>query len=199
MTQPTNHALKNIDIDHELTKGFTARFIRQKARRMVGHTSLRKSDQPDLEQDFKLAVWNAVPNFDPTVGDWKSFVATVVERQAAMCLRRRRTLKHQQGNDICSLDVLVTDGEGNDVTLASQIGTDRLSAVTGNYGLDELQFTELRIEVEDLLEQLTDEERKLLSELSELPQAEVADLHGIPRRTLRDLRSRLQMKLNDVE
>ena len=56
-----------------------------------------------------MEVWKSVPNFDPTAGDWESFVATVVERQAAQLLIRRRAEKRNINNAIDSLDVLVTD------------------------------------------------------------------------------------------
>jgi len=177
----------SIDLDHEFTKGFAARYIRRKSRQLLGHASLRKSDRADVEQELKLEVWKAIPNFDPAAGDWRSFVATIVERQAEQLLIHRRAAKRNQNNAIESLDVLVTDADGVEVSLASQIGPDHRFSVTGVQQLDDLEHTELRIDVETILAPLTDDQRELLHELAELSQLDVASLRGISRRTLRGL------------
>lgn len=90
MTQLAAVTAPEIDLEHELTKGFAARYIRAKARRLVGHASLKTHDCEDIQQELTLAVWRAAPSFDPQAGDWKSFVSTIVERLAARYLIERR-------------------------------------------------------------------------------------------------------------
>ena len=185
----------SIDLDHEFTKGFAARYIRRKSRQLLGHASLRKSDRADVEQELKLEVWKAIPNFDPAVGDWRSFVATVVERQAAQLLIHRRAEKRNRNNEIESLDIPVTDADGVEVSLASQIGPDHRFSVTGVEHLEDLEHAELRIDVETILAPLTEDQRELLHELAELSQIEVATLRGISRRTLRGLLEQVRRRI----
>ena len=187
MTQTAVPPTLSINLDHEFSTGFTARYIRRKSRQLLGHASLRKSDRPDVEQELKVEVWKAIPNFDPAAGDWKSFVATVVERQAAQLLIRRRAEKRNVNNEIDSLDVLVTDADGVDVPLATQIGREHRSAVTGVYALDEFEQMEMRLDIETLLERLTETERRLVLELAECTQEEVAQTCGLSRRTVRGI------------
>lgn len=188
-----------IDFDQEFTTGFTARYVRHKSRQLVGHVGLKPDDQPDLEQQLLMEVWRAVPQFDPAAGDWRAFAATVVERKATRLLSRRRAEKRKQESKIESLDVRVADADGVNVSRASQIGSEHRSALTGVHPLDELELTELRIDLETLLGSLTDEERELLDELLDLSQTEVATLHGVSRRTIRGVLERARSRFGQID
>lgn len=198
MTQTAVPQTLSLDLDHEFSKGFTARYIRRKSRQLLGHASLRKSDRADVEQELKMEVWKAIPKFDPVEGNWRAFVATVVERQAEQFLKRRRAEKRNADNEIDSLDLLVTDADGVEVPLATQIGPEHRAAVTGVHVLDEHEQTELRLDVETLLEQLTETERQLVLDLAECTQEEVAQNRGLSRRTIRGILDQVRDRLPNV-
>ncbi|RLS53457.1 MAG: sigma-70 family RNA polymerase sigma factor [Planctomycetota bacterium] len=183
-----------IDINYELTKGFAARCIRLKAKRMMGHTSLKPADREDLCQDLSLAVLQALPNFDPQAGDWESFVSTVIERHAARLLIRRRADKRCIGNDIGSLDVRVQDAEGNDVSLGSQISYESRDSTVGQYGSNGVQAFEAAHDVRVMLESATHRTREICQALAETNEREVMERFGITRRTLRAHLHRLAKK-----
>lgn len=195
MTQAGVLNSSKIDFHHELTKGFAARFVRSKARRLVGHAGLRSHDRDDLQQELLTAVWQAAATFDPAVGDWESFVATIVERHAGQILIRRNADKRCLGQAVESLDVLVTDGEGFEVPLATQIRRDHQASITGNHTLEGQQQAELRLDLEELLEPLSDDERNLLVELAEASQLAVARKRGVSRRAIRDLLEQVRTRI----
>lgn len=185
-----------IDLDHELTAGFAARFIRRKARQLMGLAALRDADRPDLEQSLLLAVWRAAPHFDPAAGDWESFVATVVERHAAQIVIRRRRAKHRLDGTVHSLDVLVKDADGVDVPLATQIGPQHREGLTGRYAPSEAERFEAKHDVAVMLDAAPPRTRQLCEQLQFQSEREVAEANQIERRTVRVHLRRLRDKFN---
>ena len=112
-----------IDLERELTTGFAAHLIRQKAKQLIRRPEFAKSDQPDLEQELSLRVIEAFPKFDPEVAHWNAFVTTIVERNVASILEFETAEKRCSEEGIESLNTLVTDSDGNLVQRAQTIGT----------------------------------------------------------------------------
>lgn len=187
------------DLNHELTQGFAARFIRRKSRQMLGHTGLREADRPDIEQYLLMSLWRAIPKFDASAGDWRAFVATVIERRADRFLKRRRALRRMDGVDVASLDVLVKDQDGVDVPLATQIGQQHREAVTGCQSTSDAERVEMSLDVEWMLESAAPRTRYLCEQLQTASDREVAEQEGINRRTIRKHLRRLRDKYGDKE
>ena len=188
-----------IDLNVELTEGFTARYIRGKVRRLVRHAAMRHHDKDDLQQELTAAVCQALPSFDPAVGDWESFVSTVIERRAGQLLIGEKREKRLQGNAASSLDVLVKDADGVDVPLATQIRPEHQSAVTRQYRREDQEWAELLLDLETHLASLPDDERTLLLQLAKKSQAAVARARGVSRRTIRDLLERVRSRIMNPE
>lgn len=183
-----------IDLDQELTKGFAARYIRAKARRLVGHASLKTHDCEDIQQELTLAVWRAAPSFDPQAGDWKSFVSTIVERLAARYLIERRRMKRRLGHEVGSLDVTILDADGVEVSLASQIPSDQREQTTGRYALSDQERAEAAHDVAVILAAAPRRTRELCEQLMHSTEREVIEQQGTTRRTLREHLKRLRRK-----
>ncbi|MGD9713104.1 MAG: sigma-70 family RNA polymerase sigma factor, partial [Thermomicrobiales bacterium] len=196
MSKVSGTTTPEIDLGHELTKGFAARFIRSKARRMMGHASLESQDREDVEQELMTAVIAAAPGFDSAAGDWESFVATVVERRAGQMLHALKRAKRLQGNKPDSLDVLVEDADGVQVPLATQIRSEHQSAVTGCYSITDQELTEQRLDLQQIIAALPEEERAVVLKLAEQSQSEVASDRGVARRTLRDLLEQARQRIS---
>ena len=81
------------DFAHDLTFGFAGRYIRRKARQLVGRAGLTISDCPDLEQELALAVFQRLHRFNPQRAHWNVFLVTIVERHIVTILRARRRAK----------------------------------------------------------------------------------------------------------
>ncbi|MFV0444425.1 MAG: sigma-70 family RNA polymerase sigma factor [Planctomycetaceae bacterium] len=195
MTQSTTAAATSpIDLDYELTKGFAARYIRAKARRLIGHAALKRHDREDIQQELTLAVLRGAESFDPSTGDWKSFVATIVERIAARGLIERRRLKRRLGHDIGSLDITILDADGVEVSLASQIPHDQSERTTGRYAPSDQERAEAAHDVAVILESAPPRTRELCEQLMHSSEREVIEQLGTSRRTLREHLKRLRRK-----
>ena len=97
--------LAALDLGQELTAGFAGRYVRFKARQLIGHYGYVATDQPDLEQELRLRLVQRARHFDSRRGPWNSFVVAVVDRQVATILRPRRRMIRCQ-----SLSLLTAHG-----------------------------------------------------------------------------------------
>jgi len=84
-----------MDLEEEFSAGFAGRYIRRKARQLVGVAGFRCCDVPALRQDLALALLRRIPNFNPRRAHWNVSVVTVVERQVAILLQQRRARKRK--------------------------------------------------------------------------------------------------------
>ncbi len=79
-----------VDLGRELTGGFAAGLIREKARQIVRRAGFSKSDMEDVQQRLIEHVLENVAAFDPAQGHFNVFVKTVVERYTVNILRDAR-------------------------------------------------------------------------------------------------------------
>jgi RNA polymerase sigma factor (sigma-70 family) len=184
LEQP-DQASATIDLNQELQTGFTARYVRHKVRLLLWHARLRTADRPDLEQELKLAVWKAFPKFDPSRGDWRAFVATVVERRAGKLVRDRRFPKRQEANEVDSLDILVEDPDGLLVSLGSQIREDQKLAQRASSGPDDFERIDMEHDVAAIIASLPPEHRAICEQLKQGSQSQAARKLKMARSTLR--------------
>lgn len=200
MQTTSSHTLPE-NFEAEFSSGFTARYVRGKARQLRGLTSLGEADRFDLEQEMLMEVWTAAPTFDPETGDWPSFVATIVERKAAHILIHRRAEKRATEQDLTSLDIPIKDSDGIVVPLGTQMLPEHQNALTGVGERDLFEQIDGKLDLEKILESLPPEDVQLLRELTEKSQAKVAAARGISRRTLRgrleQIRERCQKRWKD--
>ncbi len=205
MTQTTT----DVDWSDELTHGFAARLIRWKAGQLVGHFGFRSPDIPDIEQHLKLRLLERRQRFDATQTPWQAFVRTVVRQGVRALIRHRRTQKRilfsrppanqdgltedQRGTQkqmpllpTRSLSEEVVDSDGAPTTLHQLINeADRGRRLCQTF-VDPRQHWEMREDVQEILSNLPEDERRLCELLMQFSVAEVARQLGIPRSTLRN-------------
>lgn len=172
--------------EHELARGVTARIVRAKIRRLIGHGRFVRSDAEDLRQELAIEVLEASASFDPAAGPWDAFVATVVERKSAQLLKRRKAEKREYRHHVVSLSSLVHDEEGHLVPLASVVGEEHREPFTGRYRSSDQERVEIAEGLPVVLARLTPLQQQLCRGLKQRTLNEVAHEQGIPRRTLRD-------------
>lgn len=175
-----------IDLEHELTKGFAANLIRQKARQLVRRPEFTKSDGPDLQQEMRLRVIEAYPKFDPKVAHWNAFVTAVVERHVATILEYETAGKRFDEDGVESLNTLVADADGNMVQRAQTIGRDDRDRLTCEQTPAAEEISDLRLELEGIEADLPPELRIVFEGLKTKHVTELARELGIPRQTLVD-------------
>ena len=175
-----------IDLQYELTDGFAGRYIRWKARRLVGHGNLKHADRRDIEQELALAVFRAFPSFDPEKAHWKSFASTIIERRAGRFLKHRKARKRQDQHNVGSLHRMVRDADGHEVPLSEEIGDEHREALTGRYAPPVTEQTEVMLDVSEVIATLPRELQDICHRLSRDSQRQVAQDLQKSRRTLRD-------------
>lgn len=175
-----------VDLEHELTKGFAAQFIRLKVRRLMGRFGLTSSDRRDIEQELKLRLIESFPTFNPEVGHWRPFVVTVTARCISKFLRLRCAQRRGSLVPDESLSSLVPDVTGARVELGSQLEQRHLTARTGGSDRNDQDHFEMRHDVAVVLASLPPDLRRLCKLLKTCNQSEAARKLGIARTTLRD-------------
>lgn len=188
-TTPTDH---EIDIDHELTRGFAARLIRTKAKQLVGKAGFTRSDVPDLEQEMKVRIWTRFSQFDAEKAHWNAFVTTVVERHVATILEAARRSKRDGAT--VSLSELVEDDDHELVELADIIGPEDRESLTGRFVDTDENLADLRMEVADFLESLPGDLRRLCELLKTHSVAGAARRLKIPRTTASSMVTHLRQR-----
>ena len=153
-TPTTEGQSRPADLAHELTEGFAGCYIRRKACLLVGKAGITESDRPDLEQALTLALLERLARFDPSRANWHRFVATVVERHAAMILKSLHTKKRAGACRTSSLSSPAVDAEGGRTELSQLIEPRHQSAVTAHYGRTESEVVELRSDVVEVVASL---------------------------------------------
>ncbi len=143
-----------VDLDQELATGFAGRFIRRKARQLVGKAGFTQSDRPDIEQELSLALYERHARFDATIAPWPAFVATVVSRFAATLLAARRTRKRHAGCIAGSLSSHNVGEDGRWTDLAQRVESRHVSALTGHHSRDEFECALLKIDLVAITERL---------------------------------------------
>ena len=175
-----------VDLGHELTQGFAARFIRHKCRQLVGQLGLTRSDRDDLEQDMRMALIERFEQFDSAVAHWNVFVTTIVEHAVVAILEHRGAEKRGHGLGIATLHTLVNDGEGGYTELAQCVLDDERSNMTGFVPRDPQEVFELSEDLSTVLDRLPPDLREMCERLKTMSITELAREMDVPRRTLRD-------------
>lgn len=181
-----------VDLDHELARGFAHKFIRYKTRQLVGRCGFTRSDRSDLDQELKLRLFERCAQFDPARSDWPVFVTTVVERQIASLLESRQRLKRFGDGNAVSLSQEAADEDGATVELSDRVTIDHLQAVTREFERSDHERTELEIDLQHVLSELSPEERRICEALKHGNIAQVARRLQIPRTTISSLMGRLR-------
>lgn len=169
-----------IDLSHELTQGFAARFIRYKARRLIGRAGIRPCDQEDLEQDLRLHLVQRFPKYDPNVAHWNAFVVTVISRYVLTLLVQRRRGKRHHDLSVLSLDEMALDAAAAGDADRWHERCSAPSAVC-----DGTSQQDLAIDVRDVISRLPRRSRELCRRLMNESPTEVARQMRVPRTTLR--------------
>ncbi len=158
-------AERGIDLNEELTTGFAARFIRRKAKQLVGRSRFTASDRPELEQDLRITLLERMPKFKPQVRHWHVFVTMVIESPRRHDPRVARARKCEHSQNILSLSTRVIGEDGEWTELGRTVGPEHLERVTGRVMLRDQDQTELEQDLESLLPQLPDDLRDLCARL----------------------------------
>jgi RNA polymerase sigma-70 factor (ECF subfamily) len=157
----------------------------------VGKAGFTRSDREDIEQELRLQVLQATPQFDPQVGDWTAFLKTVIERAAAKLWQHSLAeMRHPDRSE--SLQQLVRGEDGFLTEKANTLLEDAHTRRLGTTARSSQHHFEMTQDVAAVLASLPDELRDLCERLQHQSVGEIARETGMPRTTLRDAIKRLR-------
>jgi RNA polymerase sigma factor (sigma-70 family) len=191
-SNPGHRPHDDVNLNEQLTRGFAAKMIRQKAKQLVGHFGLMKSDREDIEQELKLALLERFDRFNPNTANWEAFTTMIVDHRIASLIDERWAEKREFCHNVVSLATQVPDTDGEQVELAQQIGGKHQERVTGVSLSDPIAEVELAHDLDVVCAKLPPDLRELVERLKYEPVAQIARDMGVSRRTLRDRVSKLR-------
>lgn len=183
---------EEVDLGHELEAGYAHRFIRFKAKQLLGKYGFSHVDREDLEQEMKLRLVERFGQFDPEKSDWPEFVTTVVERHVATLVESQTCLKR---SPCVSLSEERTDEDGAPTELGEILSTDDRLSLNRTSPRSEFDLIDLEQDIESIKAQLEPESRRVYEAL--LRTGNVSDAArevGINRSTV----SSFVLRLRDV-
>lgn len=160
---------------------FTEGFVRKSARRLAGKFGFSRDDREEIEQILYLKLAKHLPAADPDSPRWKAFVAVTVRRQISNLVRA--CLAEKRHRHVTSIHVVV-DEDGL-LDLASTIEDSERGKHAGISRRDDIELTELRLDVAEALSALSDETLRAYCEsLKQESLSQAARDAGIPRTTM---------------
>lgn len=176
---------------------FAMDLIKRKARFVSRKVGLRCWDRDDIAQELTLRLLERMPKFDPERGHWRSFVTTVVDRQAKSLMREYLAQKRHQ-RSMVSLSELVDDGEGNLVELGETICDGEQLKYRGGQHKEDRDRFELEHDVECLTDVLPSALRDIYERLQHDSPAQVARDLGMSRSEMRVVLRELREYVEDA-
>lgn len=153
------------DLGHELTNGFAHKFIRFKVRQIIGCVGLPRSRREEFEQDLRMLLIRRFQMFDPQLGDWRSFVITIIENRIASMVKRGKYLDRIGLTDLVSLSEAAQDEDGQQVELADRVSPDHQGKVNGTYKRTETERIAIAHDLRLALPALSQEQRETCNAL----------------------------------
>lgn len=194
--QHTENDAASVDIGHELSEGFAAKFIRRKAKQVARRPEFSASDVDDIAQDLTVHLLEQFEEFDPAQGHFNVFVTTVVDRYTANIVRDANAGKRDDSG-VLSLHTIVGEDEDGPITLGDQLGEDASRSNSPDWE-SRKNSLELSMDVEHVLSTLSPEDRELCERLKHTTVTELARELGIPRRTIRDRLDSIRERFEDA-
>lgn len=177
---------------------FTARLIRDKAKKLVGRAGFTASDLADLMQEFALDLVKRRHEFDASKAPWPAFVTVVVNRKTATLIEHARAEKRSSSRESYSLNQHATDCDGRDCELAATLSDADGSRRAGQARPDGASPPELAQDIGTVLGKLPPELRKVCELLGARNKSQAARELGISRAKLYDDVARIRRRFEDA-
>lgn len=158
--------------------------IRHQARRMIGKAGYTLPDREDLEQELLLWLWQHQDGFDPSEGEWSTFVAMVLRKKAISLLRRNAAVRRDH-RPVRSLHEKEQSPEGIPTEMIHHLEQRDLDRHRGVEHLSDLELLMLKMDLPGLLSEMSGELQMIAGRLQHQCIQEIVEQTGIPRTTLR--------------
>lgn len=177
---------------------FASQLVRQKARQLVRHPAFNRSELRDIEQELVLELVRKYRCYDPERAQESTFIARIVESKIASMIRIRMAEKRDFRRDAHSLNETIRDSDGGCVERSQTLDASAVSNHTGQSKRSDRDVAELRRDVADILQSLSNDERELAELLMEQTEYAASRILGRSRRQIAKEVARLRELFEDV-
>ena len=174
---------------------YAFRFIRRKAKQLVGQPGFNKSEREDLEQEMMLDLLQRMPKFNPDLAQQNTFIAHVVDHKVIKIIEARKAGKRDYRLDAYSLNEGKKNEDGRHIEHIQNLDQDGYLLRVGkaSHSLEELG--ELSVDIEKIISDLPQDLRNLCRRLQYETVTEISRDTGIPRTTIYDSIKKLRNML----
>lgn len=158
--------------------------IGYKVRKLVGLWRLSDEDREDIEQELILQVLQKLSRFDSNRGATKTFINCILDNRIRQILDKRKSLKSGFGKRTVSLDECFEDKNGCVTSRADVIDREEYLLSAGILRRPIIDECELRMDIEQIISELTPELRELCKRLQKQTVTEISEEMGVPRHSL---------------
>lgn len=175
-------------------------FVAYKAKLLTKTPLFRKDDFEDLQQDLMLAYLKAMPSFDESKGDIRSFIKASVNNAAINIIKAAESEKRWSGQSEMSLHEVIASADDS-LTLEEVISNEQAMFGSVLQEYDQLS-SHLQIDMDKAIALLKPKQAEICKALKEKTVAELADESGISRgsinnalKNLREIAEKLGLEI----
>ncbi|HAI13378.1 MAG TPA: hypothetical protein DCM28_16845 [Phycisphaerales bacterium] len=162
---------------------FAFKLVNCKARQIVGKTGYTLDDVDDIQQDLVLDLLEHLPQYNPDLASYKTYVTRVVDRKVSNLLRHRQMEKRNYRRETGSIYDQMYSGGKQAMQLIEAMTEKEHDRRLGISRMPQDERSHLQIDVHMLLEDLPPDLRRAAELLKTMSVNQAADEFGIPRST----------------
>lgn len=123
--------------------------IRRMARRLSRSPGFTRSDQPDIEQEFRLLLWRKAARYNAARAKRTTFANRIIKNKAASLARERSAGKRSYRRNSISLNEIVSEVTGGPRKLSDLIEESAARRHTGQRSRNRADLANLKLDVAD--------------------------------------------------
>jgi hypothetical protein len=159
--------------------------IRRKARALSHSPGFSRSDQPDIEQEFRLHLLGKAAKYDSVRSKRTTWAKRLIQNKAASIARKTDAKKCSYRRNSISLNELVADCDGSSTEMANLFDESAGRRHIGQRTRSDAELTRLRLDLAEANRNLPAPLKKLAALLSHVAEFPAGQVLGISRRQTR--------------
>ena len=175
---------------------YAAKLIKHKARQLVRAPGFTISDREDIQQDLIVALLENLPKYDSSQASRETFITKIIDSAVCNLLRHRRSISREAETNALSLNVYITDEEGQTTERVETISAEDHDRFLGRHGRPTPDDVHVQVDLEQAVAKLTPKLRRLYELLRTETVAGAARKLNLPRTTVWDSVIELRNALN---
>jgi hypothetical protein len=175
-------SVSNVEVEHWVFSPIIESLIKRKAFKLAHSPGFSRSDQPDIEQEFRLLLWRKAAKYNANRAKRPTFAKRIIENKVRSMAREVGAAKRSYRRNSRSLNERVASRDG----AISEFG-DLLDASAGHRHLGHQtptahELASLRMDLADANRDLSSPQKELAALLSHVAKHPAGQVLGMSRR-----------------